>query len=124
MSKATLAQLEAAANVVHQVFGPTPMYRWPLLCERTRCEVWAKHENYTPTGAFKIRGGLVFMNERMKRGESGGVIAASTGNHGQSVTVPARYFGIEVNIVVPTGNSGEKKRADTRPRGAYQRARP
>ncbi len=108
MSKATLAELETAATLVHEVFGATPFYRWPLLCERAACEVWVKHENHTPTGAFKIRGGLVFMSERVKNGETGGVIAASTGNHGQSVTVAGRQYGIDVHIVVPRGNSPEK----------------
>ena len=108
MSTATLAELESAAALVHQVFAPTPFYRWPLLCQRAGCEVWVKHENHTPTGAFKIRGGLLFMSERMQRGETGGVIAASTGNHGQSVTVAGRQYGIDVHIVVPHGNSPEK----------------
>lgn len=108
MSKATLAELDTAAGLVHEVFGPTPSYRWPLLCERAGCEVWVKHENHTPTGAFKIRGGLVFMSQRVNDGETGGVIAASTGNHGQSITVAGRQYGIEVTIVVPRGNSPEK----------------
>ena len=108
MSKASLGELEAAAALVHGVFGPTPAYRWPLLCERAGCEVWVKHENHTPTGAFKIRGGLVFMSQRIENGETGGVIAASTGNHGQSITVAGRQYGIDVSIVVPRGNSPEK----------------
>ena len=108
MSKANLAELESAANLVHGVFGPTAFYCWPLLSQRAGCEVWVKHENHTPTGAFKIRGGLLFMSERIARDERGGVIAASTGNHGQSVTVAGRQYGIDVNIVVPLGNSPEK----------------
>ena len=118
MSKATLAELESALALVHEVFGPTPFYRWPLLCERSGCEVWVKHENHTPTGAFKIRGGLLFMGERVARGETGGVIAASTGNHGQSITVAGRQYGIEITIVVPVGNSPEKNRL-MRAQGAH-----
>ncbi len=108
MSTATLAELESAADIVHEVFGPTSFYRWPLLCQRTGVEVWVKHENHTPTGAFKIRGGLVYMAERAARGDTQGIIAASTGNHGQSVTVAGRNFGLRVIIVVPEGNSPEK----------------
>lgn len=108
MSIATLAELESAADIVHEVFGPTPFYRWPLLCQRAGVEVWVKHENHTPTGAFKIRGGLVYMAERAARGDTQGIIAASTGNHGQSVTVAGRNFGLRVIIVVPEGNSPEK----------------
>ena len=108
MSKATLGELQAAAEVVQGAFGPTPVYCWPLLVERSGCEVWVKHENHTPTGAFKIRGGLLFMSERVKQGQTGGVIAASTGNHGQSVTVAGRQYGIDVTIVVPRGNSPDK----------------
>lgn len=111
MSTATLGELEAACETVHATFGPTPQYAWPLLGERVGCEVWVKHENHTPTGAFKIRGGLVFMGERADAGNRQGVIAASTGNHGQSVTVAARRFGIEPTIVVPEGNAVEKNAA-------------
>ena len=108
MSTATLNELRAASDLVHEVFGPTPFYRWPLLCQRTACETWVKHENHTPTGAFKIRGGLVFMAQRIANGERQGIIAASTGNHGQSITVAATNYGLPVVIVVPEGNSPEK----------------
>ena len=108
MTKVTLQELDSAAERIYAVFAPTPFYRWPLLCQRAGCEVWVKHENHTPTGAFKIRGGLVYMAERAERGDRQGIIAASTGNHGQSVTVAGTNYGLAVTIVVPKGNSPEK----------------
>lgn len=108
MTRVSLDELESAAECVHAVFGPTPFYRWPLLCVRTGCDVWVKHENHTPTGAFKIRGGLVYMAQRAARGERQGIIAASTGNHGQSIAVAGNNYGLPVTIVVPKGNSPEK----------------
>jgi threonine dehydratase len=108
----TLADLEAAADLVHSVMPPTPQYCWPLLCERAGAEVWVKHENHTPLGAFKVRGGLVYMAELKKR-EPGlpGVLAATRGNHGQSVAFAARRAGLRAVIVVPHGNSVEKNAA-------------
>ncbi len=109
MSRPTLDDLEAAARVVHAHMTPTPQYAWPLLAERCGCEVWVKHENHTPIGAFKIRGGLVYM-EALKRAGDGaqGVIAASTGNHGQSVALAARLTGLKAVIVIPHGTSPGK----------------
>lgn len=103
-----LAQLEDAARLVHAHMPPTPQYAWPLLAARTGCEVWVKHENHTPTGAFKIRGGLVMMSERTNRR---GVISATRGNHGQSLAFAGARFGVAVTIVVPQGNSAEKNAA-------------
>lgn len=105
----TLAEIEAAAAVVHAVMPPTPERSWPLLNARAGCEVWVKHENQTPLGAFKIRGGIVFF-EHLKRTQPNlrGVVAATRGNHGQSVTFAARRIGWRVVIVVPHGNSLEK----------------
>lgn len=107
----SLAQLEAARELVHSVFPGTPQYHWPLLSARTGCETWVKHENHTPVGAFKLRGGLVYMKDRADRGETGGVIAATRGNHGQSIATAGALFGIPVTIVVPKGNSREKNAA-------------
>ncbi len=78
-----LVALEQAAALVHGVFPPTPQYAWPLLAARTGAEVWVKHENHTPTGAFKVRGGLVYM-ERLQRERPHvpGIISATRGNHG------------------------------------------
>lgn len=106
-----LATLEAAMEVVHSVFPGTPQYQWPLLSKRTGCETWVKHENHTPVGAFKLRGGLVYMKDRYDRGERGGVITATRGNHGQSIATSAARYGIPVTIVVPKGNSREKNAA-------------
>ena len=91
---------------------PTAQYAWPLLAQRTGCEVWVKHENHTPIGAFKVRGGLVYM-DRLKRDAARltGVISATRGNHGQSIAVGAAKVGIAATIVVPQGNSVEKNAA-------------
>lgn len=107
-----LTELEQAAEVVHAVMPGTPQYRWPLLCERVGCEVWVKHENQTPAGAFKIRGGIVYMDE-LRRAQPAvtGVIAATRGNHGQSVAFAATRVGLTATVVVPEGNSVEKNAA-------------
>lgn len=108
----TLNEIEAAARVVYSAMLPTPQQRWPLLDERVGAQVWVKHENHTPVGAFKIRGGLVYFNDLITRGNKiKGVIAATRGNHGQSVAFAARQFGIPVGVVVPHGNSVSKNRA-------------
>lgn len=108
----TLAELEAAAALVHAAFPPTPQYAWPLLAQRVGVEVWVKHENHTPTGAFKVRGGVVFM-ERLKRENPhvAGVVSATRGNHGQSLAYAGARYGIPVTILVPRGNSAEKNNA-------------
>src|SRR4051812_7667984 len=95
-----LPALEAAAALVHAVFPGTPQYAWPLLAARAGAEVWVKHENHTPTGAFKLRGGLVYM-ERLKRErpEVRGVVSATRGNHGQSLAFAGARFGVPVTIV-------------------------
>ncbi len=108
----TLEQLDAAAAIVYADMAPTPQYCWPLLCQRLGTEVWAKHENHTPLGAFKVRGGLVFFAHLNASGNvPPGVIAATRGNHGQSVAFAARRYGIPATIVVPYGNSVEKNAA-------------
>jgi threonine dehydratase len=107
-----LAEIDAAAELVHTVVTPTAQIRWPLLSERVGAEVWVKHENQTPIGAFKVRGGLVYLAD-LKRREPAlrGVIAATRGNHGQSIALAARRFGFACTIVVPHGNSREKNAA-------------
>ncbi|MBM3599116.1 MAG: threonine dehydratase [Alphaproteobacteria bacterium] len=108
----TLDQLQGAADLVHKVMTPTAQICWPLLSERCGAEVWVKHENHTPIGAFKVRGGLVYMADlRRRRPDIAGVITATRGNHGQSVGFAARRMGIKAVIVVPHGNSQEKNRA-------------
>ena len=107
-----LAAIEAAAAIVHAAMPPTPAHRWPLLSARTGAEVWVKHENHTPIGAFKIRGGLVFIERlRRERPDAAGVIAATRGNFGQSIAVAAGLAGLDAVVVVPRGNSREKNAA-------------
>lgn len=108
----SLAEIEAAAAVVYRVMPPTPQISWPRLNARVGLEVWVKHENHTPLGAFKVRGGLVFF-DALKRAQPGlhGTVAATRGNHGQSVAFAARRHGLRAVIVVPHGNSPEKNAA-------------
>lgn len=108
----SLDVLEAASQVVYRVMSPTPQICWPLLCARAGAGVWVKHENHTQIGAFKLRGGLVYM-EWLLRSEprTTGVVAATRGNHGQSVALAAARTGIKAVVVVPYGNSREKNRA-------------
>ncbi len=108
----TLAEIEAAAELVYRAMTPTAQICWPLLCERAGCEVWVKHENHTPIGAFKVRGGLVYMNAlKASQPDVPGVVTATRGNHGQSVAFAARVHGLKAVIVVPHGNSVDKNRA-------------
>nr|HPR46102.1 pyridoxal-phosphate dependent enzyme [Ottowia sp.] len=108
----TLAEIEAAAQVVYREFQPTPQYRWALLSERLGTDCWVKHENHTPVGAFKIRGGLAFFDQIKARGElPREVVSATRGNHGQSIGWAARAHGVRCTIVVPRGNSVEKNAA-------------
>jgi threonine dehydratase len=108
----TLAQLDAAADLVHAVMPPTPQFCWPLLAARSGVELFVKHENHTPIGAFKVRGGLVYMADlRKSEPDVKGVISATRGNHGQSVALAARRHGLAATIVVPHGNSREKNAA-------------
>ena len=108
----TLQEIEAAANVVYQQFQATPQYRWALSSERLGTDCWVKHENHTPVGAFKIRGGLTYFAALKSRGElPKEVISATRGNHGQSIGWAARANGVACTIVVPLGNSLEKNAA-------------
>jgi threonine dehydratase len=112
MSLFTLAELEAAVPLVRTVVPPTPLYDWPLLARRTGAHVWVKHENHTPAGAFKVRGGIVYLDGLIRRGEApAGVVTATRGNHGQSVALAAARAGIPCAIFVPRGNSREKNAA-------------
>jgi threonine dehydratase len=108
----SLDSLEAAAALIYQSMPPTPQYRWPLLEDRVGTTVWVKHENHTPTGAFKVRGGLVYLDALCRTGtKPDGVVSATRGNHGQSVGFAARRYGIPAAVVVPFGNSVEKNAA-------------
>jgi threonine dehydratase len=108
----TLAELEAVLPIVRAGVPPTPQFAWPLLKVRTGVDVVVKHENHTPTGAFKVRGGLVYI-DRLKREQPDvkGVITATRGNHGQSLAFACGRAGIACTVVVPFGNSAEKNAA-------------
>lgn len=108
----SLETLDSAARLIYQSMPPTPQYRWPLLDQRIGASVWVKHENHTPAGAFKVRGGLVYMDALCRSGaRPRGVISATRGNHGQSVGFAARQYGVPAAVVVPSGNSVEKNAA-------------
>ena len=112
MQQITLDEIEAAASIVYAEMQATPQYCWPLLSERLGTEVWVKHENHTPIGSFKIRGGLVYFAHLAKSSEiPKGIVSATRGNHGQSVGFAARRYGIPATILVPHGNSVEKNAA-------------
>ncbi|MGD0103923.1 MAG: threonine dehydratase [Rhodopila sp.] len=120
----SLFDLQRAASLVGEYLPPTPQIAWPLLRQRTGAEVWVKHENHLPTGAFKVRGGIVFADRLCREGAGvsrpaerqrtqcqhtgRGLITATRGNHGQSLAWAGSRFGLPVTIVVPFGNSVEK----------------
>ena len=105
-------QVDSAMRTVHAVMPPTPQYAWPLLRERLGFTTWVKHENHTPAGAFKVRGGLTYFETlRREQPQVAGVVSATRGNHGQSVGLAARRYGLPATIVVPKGNSVEKNAA-------------
>jgi threonine dehydratase len=112
MNLPTLQDIEAAARVVYREFAATPQYAWPLLQEKLGTACWVKHENHTPVGAFKIRGGLTYFDQLARSGNlPREVISATRGNHGQSMGWAARAHGVACTIVVPHGNSLEKNAA-------------
>ncbi len=107
-----LADLEAAAELVHRYLPASPQVSWPLLARRAGTDVIVKHENHLPTGAFKVRGGVVLADHlRRESGKGRGLISATRGNHGQSLAWAGRAFGLPVTVVVPFGNSSEKNAA-------------
>ena len=112
MDLPSLEELRRATALVRTVMPPTPTYTWPLLNARAGAEVWVKHENHSPVGAFKLRGAMVYIDS-LAREQPGltGVVAATRGNHGQGVALAARRSGMTAVIVVPHGNSREKNRA-------------
>ena len=112
MTLPSLSEIESAAQVVYRAFQPTPQYEWPLLAQRLGTAVWVKHENHTPVGAFKIRGGLTYFDQLAQRGAlPTEILSATRGNHGQSMGWAARAHGVTCSIVVPHGNSLEKNAA-------------
>ena len=112
MEPLTRDEIESAQRIVYEAMPPTPQYAWPLLGRRLGAQVWVKHENHTPVGAFKVRGGLVYL-QALRAREPGvaGVISATRGNHGQSIALAAQRHGLGATIVVPHGNSREKNAA-------------
>ena len=105
-------EIRAAAELVAGYLPSTPQYTWPQIDARAGRTVWVKHENHMPVGAFKVRGGLVYMNAlRAELAPGSTVISATRGNHGQSIALAARENGFRSVIVVPKGNSVEKNAA-------------
>ncbi|TQV74465.1 threonine dehydratase [Denitrobaculum tricleocarpae] len=112
MKSISKEELEQAAALVHRAMLPTAAYAWPLLADAVGAEVWVKHENHTPTGAFKVRGGLVYLDRlKRERPRVKGIVSATRGNHGQSLAFAARAAGLPCSIFVPHGNSVEKNAA-------------
>ncbi len=104
--------IESAAELVYRFMPPTPQYMWPLLSRKTGCETWVKHENHTPTGAFKVRGGITYIDWVKRTNPSvTGIVTATRGNHGQSQARAAIAAGLTATIYVPHGNSIEKNAA-------------
>ncbi|MBB3980872.1 threonine dehydratase [Sphingobium fontiphilum] len=112
MTDLSLASLRAAQAMIRAQMPPTPQYAWPLLGERAGCQLWVKHENHTPTGAFKVRGAITYIDWlRRTHPEVKGIITATRGNHGQAQARAAKAAGLSVTIVVPRGNAREKNAA-------------
>jgi threonine dehydratase len=112
MALFSLEELQAAAATVRAFVPPTPSYVWPLLTQRVGARVTVKHENHTPTGSFKARGGLTYVDALRRCGAMPkGLVTATRGNHGQSIAIAAAHYGIPSLIVVPEGNSPEKNAA-------------
>src|ERR1700761_1024757 len=108
----TIEEIKAPQEQIYAVMPPTPQYAWPLLCERLGTEVWVKHENHTPIGAFKARTAMVYVSELFRGGTGpAGLVTATRGNHGQAVALAARKFNVAAHVVVPHGNSAEKNAA-------------
>jgi threonine dehydratase len=115
MGRISIEGIRGAAEVVYRYLAPTPLLSWPLLDIEAGLRIFLKHENHLPTGAFKVRGGLNYMSRfvtaQSGRRHGGGVITATRGNHGQSIALAARLFGVSATIVVPEGNNPEKNAA-------------
>jgi threonine dehydratase len=111
MTEPTIRDIYAARAHVYQSVRPTPLLRHPLLCQEIGCDIWVKHENHNPTGAFKVRGGLNLVATLDAAQKSRGVMTATTGNHGQSIALACLQHGVPCTIVVPIGNNPEKNAA-------------
>ena len=108
----SITEIEDAVTLVHRHMSPTPQYSWPLINRELGIETWVKHENHTPTGAFKVRGGITFVDWLMRtEPQASGICTATRGNHGQSQARAATAAGLKAKIYVPEGNSPEKNAA-------------
>jgi threonine dehydratase len=108
----TIDEIKEAQTLIYSVMLPTPQIEWPLLRQRLGTDVWVKHENHTPVGAFKARTAVVYVAELFRQANSiKELITATRGNHGQSVALAARRFNVQAHVVVPFGNSAEKNAA-------------
>ena len=97
----TLDDVRAAQERIAPYLSPTPLYRYDDLTELVGTEIWVKHENHQPVGAFKVRGGINLALQLTAEERKRGLIAASTGNHGQSIAYAARLLDINATICVP-----------------------
>src|SRR5262245_46650417 len=108
MELPTYADVEAALPIVRRYLAPTPLYEWPALSQMLGCRYYLKHENHTPTTAFKVRGGLHLVARLPEEQKRRGVIGCTTGNHGQSLAYACRRFGVRCVLVVPARNNPDK----------------
>src|SRR5438132_4774950 len=113
----TIADVLDAKRRIAPYLRPTPLYRYAGLDQLLGAEVFVKHENHQPVGAFKVRGGVNLVSQLSTDERKRGVIAASTGNHGQSIGCAARLFGVPATICVPEAAKSRQGRLDARPRG-------
>ena len=112
MALFSLEELRETASYLREFVPPTPQYNWPLLSERTGCDVWVKHENHTPIGAFKARSVFGYLHSLIESGvQISGTISATRGNHGQSLALASKLAGLPATVVVPEGNSVDKNAA-------------
>jgi threonine dehydratase len=111
MNSPTYADVVAAAPIVHRYVKPTPLYEWPALSQLLDCRYFLKHENHTPTTAFKVRGGINLVSRLPDKQKRKGVIGCTTGNHGQSLAYACRLFGVRCVLVVPANNNPDKNAA-------------
>jgi len=108
MDLPTYADVVSAAAIVHRHLSPTPLYEWPALSRRLGCRYYLKHENHTPTTAFKVRGGIHLVSRLSDDEKQRGIIGCTTGNHGQSLAYACRRFGVRCVLVVPERNNPDK----------------
>ena len=107
----SLKEFKECASFIGAYLPSTPELTWPLLSERFNCEIFTKHENHLPTGSFKVRGGVWTLGKLQEEGFNRNIIAATRGNHGQSIAYAARAFGVQAIVVVPQGNNLDKNRS-------------